>query len=135
MALNHPILTLRKVTLHDVDVNYAKQQKEIIIGLLRSHKLSRTERNALDGIRNLLCAVVGEEDEHRPLQPVKRIRKQDINRMRDLHLAGKTPEAIAKQFGYRTLAVTRLLKGETYTDVPHTPSEFALEVKREKRND
>ena len=131
MISNLPTMAVRKVTV-EIDTALADQQISFITDILQQdYHLTRSERMALDGVRNLLAAMLGTEIEQ-PRAPAKRIKHEDVNRIRDLGAAGKTPAAIAKQFGYRPLAVSRLLLGRTYQDVAYEPSEFALKTERNR---
>lgn len=130
MISNLPTLTVHKITV-EIDIALAETQLSRITDVLRNreYQLSRAERVALDGTRNLLAAVT--DTEVRPVKPAKKrgeakhITHSDVNRIRDLCMIGKTPGKIAKQMGYRTLAVARLLNGQTYAAVPYEPSEFS----------
>lgn len=62
---------------------------------------------------------------HQQAPARRRIPEADINRARDLIMAGKSAKGVAKQLGYRKLAIERLAHGGTYLDVAYTPSEFA----------
>ena len=126
MISNLPTLTTRKVTV-EIDTALAETQLSRLTDLLQRKDtlITRNERAALDGVRNLLSAMTGAEIKQ-PRAPTKRMTVEDINRIRDLYMNGITPAGIAKQMDYRPLAIQRVCNGQTYIDVPYEPSEFHL---------
>ncbi len=129
-AINSPSVTLRKVVLQDVDLDYADRQQLLVTDILRNkdYKFSKAERAALSGVRNLLAEMVRPGED---VAPVKVHRKYntmvvgDINRARDLDKNGMSVKGIAEKLGYTNLVIARLLQGKTYTKFVYEPSEFA----------
>ena len=132
MISNLPTLTTRNVTV-EIDAALAEHQLSRITDILqcKDYHLSTAERAALDGVRNLLAAMTNTELTP-PRATAKRIAHEDVNRIRDLCMLGKSTADIAERFGYRRLAVQRLRSGQTYADVPYEPSEFATGVDMDK---
>jgi hypothetical protein len=127
MISNLPTITTRAVTV-TIDTALAESQMSRITDILQNKDLhlSRAERSALDGVRNLLSVMIDTPVPKPPRTHAKRILPKDVNRIRDLRMAGKSTSGIAEQLGYRRLAVQRLCRGDTYTDVPYEPSEFSV---------
>ena len=131
MAVNLPEHLLTTITVHDVDIQLLTHQAFQLNCVLREEGLPPKQRNALLGIKSLLVNMLetaGPLDAVRAATPqaaITRITKEDVNRIRDLFMCGKTTTAIAKQLGYRTLAVSRLCRSDTYAGVPYKPTEFA----------
>jgi hypothetical protein len=126
MISNLPTLTARKVTV-EIDVALAGQQISRLTDILQSkdYHLSLAERAALDGVRNLLAVMTDAEVAPANVRcETVRIDRKDVNRIRDLFMAGMGRSAIASKFGYRPLAVSRLCLGRTYMDHAYEPSEF-----------
>jgi hypothetical protein len=127
MISNLPTITTRAVTV-TIDTALAESQMSRITDILQNKDLhlSRAERSALDGVRNLLSVMIDTPVPKPPRTHTKRMTPEDVNRARDLHMAGKGAVGVANQLGYRPLVMQRLLRGDTYTDVPYEPSEFHL---------
>jgi hypothetical protein len=125
MISNLPTLTTRKVTV-EIDVTLAESQMSRIKDILQAKdtNLTRAERSALDGTRNLLSAMTDTPVPAPPRTHAKHISPEDVNRIRDLFMAGQSPGGISHRLGCRRLAVQRLIRGDTYGDVPYEPSEF-----------
>jgi hypothetical protein len=128
MAVNSPTQAPKSITIEDVDMTLLDLQTKHLNGVLKDRAVALTgpERLSLTGIRNLLLHIQGQAP-GAGIVPTKnrRVSEYDINRARDLFMAGKTALSIAKQLGYQPLVIARLLKGQSFADVPYAPSEFA----------
>lgn len=122
-AVNAIPVTLSTITVANVDMALLKNQTSRCEDILRTKELplSFAERAALRGVVQLLTVITA----YTPRKEIVKIRREDVNRIRDLGKCGKSAGSISQQLGYKPLAVQRLLNKETYAKVKYVPSEFA----------
>lgn len=124
MATNTPKGALHTLTIPDVDVFLLEAQLRYLEDLAQGSKVSPAERRALSGVLSMLKALDPSCEGGK--KTLKKLKQENVNRVRDLAKAGKSSGSIAEQFEVSEATIQSVLDGVTYKDWPYKPSEFAL---------
>jgi len=129
MAINDPKRKLISITVKEVDPELLYHQRAKLCEVMRltDLKLSRRQRSALWGIKNLLIGMLP-ENEVPTSNRKKRVKttKDMVNRAKDLLEAGYSVDGIADKLGCGNTTVNRIRNGLFDDKFEYEASEFKM---------